>query len=127
MYVVELNRYNWDLEVNRSPILTLVYFWHERCPWCREQTPIFEKLAADYEGKIKFARINVLESTENREIAMNLGVMGTPTLIFFCGGRPLMHLVGFASEQELRRVVNDMLGRHRSCLMQSTELKSYVV
>lgn len=58
---------------------------------------------------------------------VDYGVMGTPTLIFFCGGRPLMHLVGFASEQELRRVVNDMLGRHRSCLMQSTELKSYVV
>jgi len=31
--VVELNWENWNDEVLRSPILTLVYFWHERCPW----------------------------------------------------------------------------------------------
>ena len=126
MNIVELNGNNWDVEVNRSRVLTLVLFWHERCPWCREQEPIFEKLSAEFEGKVKFAKINVLESAENRQISLSLGVMGTPTLIFFCGGRPLMHLVGFAGEEELRRVVEDMLGRHRSCLLQSTELKSYV-
>ena len=126
MNIVELNSKNWDDEVNRSQILTLVYFWHERCPWCREQTPIFEKLASEYEGKVKFARINVLESAENREISLSLGVMGTPTIIFFCGGRPLMHLVGFAGEEELKRIIEDMLGRYRSCMLQSSELKSYI-
>ncbi|MEM2249024.1 MAG: thioredoxin family protein, partial [Candidatus Bathyarchaeia archaeon] len=69
----------------------------------------------------------VLESEGNRELAEDLGVMGTPTLIFFCEGRPLMHLVGFMPEEELRKAINDMLSKYRSCLTQSTTLKSYIV
>lgn len=127
MVVVKLSWDNWSDEVLRSPILTLVYFWHEQCPWCRKFTPIFERLAAEYDGKVKFAKINILESEGNRELVEDLGVMGTPTLIFFCEGRPLMHLVGFMSEEDLRRAINDMLSRHRSCLQQSTTLKSYII
>ncbi|MEM1507782.1 MAG: thioredoxin domain-containing protein [Candidatus Bathyarchaeia archaeon] len=127
MVVVEVSWKDWNDEILRSPILTLVYFWHERCPWCRRFTPIFESLAAEYDGKVKFAKINVLESEGNRELAEDLGVMGTPTLIFFCEGRPLMYLVGFMPKEELKRTINDMLGRYRSCLTQSTTLKSYIV
>jgi thioredoxin-like negative regulator of GroEL len=57
-------------------------------------------LASEYEGKAKFATINVLELEENRELAMDLGIMGTPTLMFFCEGRPLMSYVGFVAEEE---------------------------
>ena len=69
MVVVRLSWSNWNEEVLRSQILTLVYFWYEECPWCRRLTPIFKKLASEYEGKAKFAMINVLESEENRELA----------------------------------------------------------
>lgn len=78
-------------------------------------------------GKVKFAKLNVLESEGNRELAEDLGVMGTPTLIFFCEGRPLIHLVGFMSEEELRRAIDDMLSRYSSCLRQSTALKGYII
>jgi len=71
--------------------------------------------------------INVLESEENRELAMDLGIMSTPTLIFFCEGRPLMSYVGFVVEEELRRIIDDALNRYKSCLIQSTELKKYIV
>ncbi|MBS7620558.1 thioredoxin fold domain-containing protein [Candidatus Bathyarchaeota archaeon] len=126
MEIVNLSPVNWDEEVTRSSILTLVYFWHERCPWCRELTPIFEKVASDYFGKIKFARLNILESPANRELAVNLGVMSTPTLMFFCGGRPLMQVVGFMAEEDLRKTLDEMLGKYRACLRQSTDLRSYI-
>ncbi|MBC7130335.1 thioredoxin, partial [Candidatus Bathyarchaeota archaeon] len=90
-------------------------------------TPIFEKLAEEYSGKVKFARLNILESTDNRELAINFGIMGTPTLVFFCGGRPLMQVVGFMAENELRKVIEDMLSRHQTCLLKSSDLKSYIV
>lgn len=81
---------------------------------------------AQYDGKVKFAKVNILESEGNRELVEDLGVMSTPTLIFFCEGKPLMHLVGFMSEEDPRRAINDMLSKHRSCLQQSTTLKSYI-
>ncbi len=126
MVIVELNQNNWEEEVGRSSILTLVYFWHQQCPWCRRLTPIIEKLAEEYSGKLKFARLNVLESPSNQELATDLGVMGTPTLIFFCGGRPLMQIVGYTGEEDLKKVINDMLQRYRTCLLQSTDLRSYI-
>jgi thioredoxin 1 len=127
MGMVELNLSNWEEEVSRSNILTLVYFWHQQCPWCRQLTPILEKLAIDYLGKVKFAKLNVLESPSNQEVATNLGVMSTPTLIFFCSGRPLMQIIGYTGEEDLRKVLDDMLKRYQACLLQSTDLRSYIV
>ncbi|MCS7096317.1 MAG: thioredoxin domain-containing protein [Nitrososphaerota archaeon] len=127
MEIVDLNPANWDEEVARSSILTLVYFWHTQCPWCRKLTPIFEKVASEYSGKIKFARLNILESPSNQELAANLGVMSTPTLMFFCGGRPLMQVVGFMAEEDLKKALDEMLGKYRTCLRQSTDLRGYIV
>jgi thioredoxin 1 len=127
MVMVELNQSNWEEEVSRSNILTLVYFWHQQCPWCRQLTPILERVSEEYLGKIKFTKLNILETPSNQEMALNLGVMSTPTLIFFCGGRPLMQIVGYTTEEDLRKVLDDMLRRYRTCLLQSTDLRGYIV
>lgn len=127
MPMIALNQNNWEEEVSRSGILTLVYFWHSQCPWCQRLTPILEKVAEDYSGKIKFCMLNILESPSNQEIAINLGVMSTPTLIFFCSGRPLMQIVGYTAEEDLRKVFEDMFRRYRSCLLQRTDLRNYIV
>ncbi|MGB9959737.1 MAG: thioredoxin family protein [Candidatus Bathyarchaeales archaeon] len=127
MEIVDLNSANWDEEITRSSILTLVYFWHAQCPWCKKLTPILEKVASEYFGKIKFARLNILESTSNQELAVNLGIMSTPTLMFFCSGRPLMQVVGFMAEEDLKKALDEMLSKYRTCLRQSTDLRSYIV
>jgi len=126
MPVINVDSRNWDEEIIRSNVLTVVYFWHERCPWCREMEPIFNKVAAEYEGKVKFAKLNVLESVENRELAISLGVTGTPTLIFFCSGRAVAQVVGFITEEELRETVEDTLARHSVCIAKSSDLRDYI-
>lgn len=126
MPVINVNSHNWDEEVIRSNVLTVVYFWHERCPWCREMEPIFNKVAEEYKGRVKFAKLNVLGSMENRELAISLGVMGTPTLIFFCSGRVVSQIVGFMTEEELRETVEDMLTRYSVCIAKSSDLRDYI-
>jgi thioredoxin 1 len=125
--VVEVSFGNWEKEVSQSSILTVVYFWHEQCPWCVRLSPIFDEVAEKYSGKMKFAKLNVLESPANQEIAGNLGVMGTPTLVFFCNGRSTGQVVGSMSEQDLEKTLDEMLGKHRICIKQSTDLRSYIV
>jgi thioredoxin 1 len=125
---VEVNFSNWQQEVSKSSILTVVYFWHNQCPWCFRLSPIIDEVSREFSGKIKFVKLNILEDPANQEIASNYGVMSTPTLMFFCSGRPTGQVVGFMSEKDLRRVLNDMLGKYRTCLLQSTELRpAYIV
>lgn len=125
--VSEVNVSNWEKEVSQSDILTVVYFWHERCPWCMRLNPIFDDITEEYAGKIRFTKLNVLDSPANQEMATNLGVLSTPTLMFFCNGRPVGQVVGAMSKEDLEKTLNEILGRYRTCLRQSTDLRSYIV
>jgi len=115
---------DWEREVLQSDLLTVVDFWHDRCPWCAMLDPVFSEVAEEYKNRIRFAKLNVLASPGNREIAISYGVMGTPTLLFFCAGRPVGGAVGFMPKERLRKTMDDMLERHTECVKQSTELKT---
>ena len=122
--VMNMNAKNWEQEVLKSDTLTVVDFWHNRCPYCVMLSPIYDELAEEYRGKIKFVRLNILEDPDNREIALRYGVMGTPTLVFFCEGRTVGQVVGFMPKEQLRKEVDDVIEKHKECIRQSTELKS---
>lgn len=113
--VVELNLTKWEKEVAKSDILTVVYFWHAQCPYCAMLSPIFNEVAEEYGEKMKFTKLNILEDPSNREIAVNLGVMSTPTLVFYCSSRPIGQVVGLMSKQDLEKTLNDMLERYGAC------------
>jgi len=125
--IIELNANNWKKEISQNEKLMVVYFWHEQCPWCLRLNPIFSEVAEEYEEKIKFAKLNILESPTNQEIAVNLGVMSTPTLLFICGGRPIGQVVGLMSKEDLEKTLNETLGRYKTCIRQSTDLRGYIV
>lgn len=126
--VTDVGVVNWESEVAKSALLTAVYFWHNQCPWCARFAPILDEVSKEYHGRVKFAKLNILADSTNQEIAGNYGVMSTPTLMFFCGGRPTGQTVGMMSKEDLAKALNDMLGRYRTCLAQSTQLRpSYIV
>jgi thioredoxin 1 len=126
--VSDVNASDWAEEVSKPTVLTVIYFWHIQCPWCLRLNPIFGEITKEFRGKIRFLRLNVLENPANQELASNFGLMSTPTLLFLCKGRPVGQIVGFASKEDLERGLNDILGRYRQCLSQSTELRpAYIV
>ena len=59
--VLDVNANNWEQEVLQSDILTVVDFWHDRCPWCLRLNPIIDEVAKEYEGKIQFVKLNALK------------------------------------------------------------------
>jgi thioredoxin 1 len=121
--VLEVNSVNWDQKVIQSKILTVVDFYHNNCLWCVRLAPIFKELAEECSGKIRFVKFNVFESKDNQEIAVKQGVMGTPTLTFFCKGRLVGQNVGFMPKEKLKKSLDDMLKKYEDCLQQSTALK----
>ena len=121
--IVEANAANWKEEVLESKELVVVEFWHSQCPYCKTLKPVYAELSKEYAGKLKFAKFNVLKSQENQELAAKYGIMSTPTLKFFCQGRPVQDVVGALSEDYLRQAVEFAIKKHRECAEKSTSLK----
>jgi len=125
--IVETNLANWKREVLDSKDLVVVEFWHPQCPYCRMLEPVYSELAIEYAGKLKFAKFNVMESPANRELAQKYGIMGTPTLKFFCQGKPVQDVVGTLSNDALRQGIEFAIKKHKECAEKSTPLKlSYI-
>ena len=122
--VLDVNASSWEQEVLKSDILTVVDFWHDRCPWCLQLNPIFNEVSEEYKEKVKFVKLNVLETPANRKIAIHHGIMSTPTLMFFCEGRPVGQALGSMPEEHLKKLIDDMLQKHRECIKRSTKLET---
>ncbi|MFH0748431.1 MAG: thioredoxin domain-containing protein [Candidatus Bathyarchaeota archaeon] len=120
---IEIDVSNWQKEVLESSKLVVVNFWHPGCPYCKMMEAVFLELAQEYAEKVKFVTFNVTESPENQELASKYGILGTPTLKFFCQGRPIQDLVGFLPKDSLQQALDFAVQKHRDCAAKSTPLK----
>lgn len=93
-------------EVLESSLPVLVDLWAPWCGPCHMIAPIVEKLARDYEGRLKVAKLNV---DENPQTAMRYQVQSIPTLLLFKSGRVADRIVGAAPEPLLRGKVDAAL------------------
>ena len=103
---LELTDAAFDQEVLKSSTPVLVDFWAPWCGPCRMLAPTIEKLAQDYNGRVKVFKLN---TDENQEVAASLGIQSIPTMIFFKAGAVAHRLVGAHSEKEIRTHLDAML------------------
>jgi thioredoxin 1 len=96
--IIEITKENFKQEVLHSQLPVLVDFWGPRCIPCKRLMPIFEELAADYAGKVKFCKIN---TSENRSLTQQFNVMSIPTLHFYKTGTIRDTVRGLVSREEL--------------------------
>jgi thioredoxin 1 len=119
---LDIDADDWDAEVNRSSAPVLVDFWHDACIWCKHLDPVYSQLAGEFSDKLKFAKLNVLSNERNSQLAAKFGVMGTPTVILFCKGRPIETLVGYRPKETLKRELELMIETQQDCFKQQTPL-----
>lgn len=119
MAIVEVTPASWRAEIVEAELPVVVNFWGPACIWCKRLDPLYEELAAAFEDRLKFARFNV---ATGREVALQHGVMGTPTLKFFCRGRPVHEIVGFRPRAQLEGEIRRALETANDCIDQSTPM-----
>ena len=91
---------SFEADVLKSETPVLVDFWAEWCAPCRMIAPIVEELSTEYDGKIKFMKMDV---DANGNTPMAFGIRGIPTLIIFKGGKPVEQVVGAVPKSVLKR------------------------
>jgi thioredoxin len=78
-------------EVLRSEVPVLVDFWAAWCGPCRQVAPVMDQIAAEYEGAVKVAKVDVDAETS---LAGAFGVSSIPTIAFFEPGEQPKAVVG---------------------------------
>jgi len=88
---INLDDSSFDQEVLNSPVPVLVEFGAEWCGPCRQLEPILEQMAAEWDKKVRLAKVYVDQSVNTD---MKFQVMSLPTLILFVDGQACERLSG---------------------------------
>ena len=108
MALVKVNDANFEQEVLKSSLPVLVDFWAPWCGPCRAIAPIIEEIAAQYDGKLKVAKLNVDEApvTPGR-----YGIRAIPTLILFKDGQVYDQITMAVPKSVIEEIIKKALGQ----------------
>ena len=97
---IDVTDATFEDEVVKSDRPVLVDFWADWCAPCKIIAPLVEELAEEFEGKVKFTKLDV---DSNPKTATSYGIRGIPTLLIFNGGQPVDQVVGAVPKSVLKR------------------------
>ena len=91
----------------RGTLPAIVDFYADWCGPCKMVTPILEKVAAEYEGKLNVYKV---DTDKEQELAGAFGIQSIPSLLFIpAAGQPQMAR-GALDRQGFDKVLADVLG-----------------
>ena len=97
--IVTLTDANFADQVLKSTTPVLVDFWAEWCGPCKMIGPILDELADEFDGKVKFGKVDV---DSNQGLAVQYGITAIPTLLFLKGGEVVEQMRGARSKRDLK-------------------------
>ena len=90
---------NFEAEVLKSDIPVFVDFYADWCGPCKMMSPVIDKMAEEYAGRIKVGKVNV---DENSDLAVKYGIMSIPNMVFFKNGEVVDRVVGAIPKPQMQ-------------------------
>jgi len=110
MSIKTLTDKNFQHEILENTRLCLVLFETDWCGCCQIMAPIIEKLAEEYEGKIKVGKLDFDQSIQ---ISTEYTVVETPSILFFKNGLLIERFSGTVSNRVLENRLQSLLQNSR--------------
>ncbi|MFC4314778.1 thioredoxin [Steroidobacter flavus] len=104
--VVTADSFMTEVVETSARVPVLVDFWAPWCGPCKQLMPILDRLAQEYGGRFRLAKVN---TDEQQELAQQLGIRSLPTVVLFKDRTSVDHFVGVVPEAQIRRLLDKHL------------------
>lgn len=102
MAAMELTQDNFEKTIIGNNFV-IIDFWAPWCAPCRQFAPVFEKVSADFDGQVVFAKIN---TEVEQAIAGHFQIRSIPTLMVFRDQIVVFSQPGALPEAGLRELIS---------------------
>jgi len=115
--MVEITDRDFDKEVLECELPVFACFTTKWCHSCYPTCLLGDELANEYEGRVKFVKVDVEEIPH---VSTGYRITAVPTILIFKNSKPVRTLLGFQDRRALRALLDsvtnesDKLPRRRS-------------
>ena len=106
---IEISSQDFPEEVLQAEQMVLVNFSSDKSNACQIFDDEFAAVGQEYQGRVKFARLNIDNDTS---LTNEWKVTGIPTVIFFKNGQEINRINGIMMRQKLRKQIEGTLLAH---------------